>query len=198
MNDTSGLYSDASLLSASLQSSLESRLQARMAAYGSPEYALTWKHWDMESGPRICALRASVRRTSGNGSTGSLPEFEGWLTVQTIDGANDGIGRALRYKGTAPSEQGNTRNLDTKGSYRGDLKDWAMLLSGWQTVTANEDAAGQPGANMQLMLTQQAKHTQHGVDSKSFPGSMGKYAGLNPEFASWLMGYPDGVLQSRP
>ena len=37
---------------------------------GSPEYALTWKTWDMPSGPPICALRASGRRISDNGCTG--------------------------------------------------------------------------------------------------------------------------------
>jgi hypothetical protein len=41
-----------------------------MAAYGSPEYALTWKHWDIQWGPPICALRASARRTSGSGCGG--------------------------------------------------------------------------------------------------------------------------------
>lgn len=58
--------------SAVLQRSLESRLRARLGVNGSPEYALTWKTWDMPSGPPICALRASARRTSGSGF-GGLP-----------------------------------------------------------------------------------------------------------------------------
>lgn len=37
---------------------------------GSPEYVLTWKHWDMSAGEPICALRASGRHTSGNGCSG--------------------------------------------------------------------------------------------------------------------------------
>ena len=41
-----------------------------MAADGSPEYVLTWKHWDMESGPPICALRARGRRTSDSDCSG--------------------------------------------------------------------------------------------------------------------------------
>jgi hypothetical protein len=41
---------------------LESRLRARLGAAGSPEYVLTWKHWDMLSGPPICALRARGRK----------------------------------------------------------------------------------------------------------------------------------------
>ena len=69
-NDTCGPLFTASSPSAALQLSLESRLRARLAANGSPEYVLTWKTWDMPSGPPICALRASGRRTSGNGCFG--------------------------------------------------------------------------------------------------------------------------------
>jgi hypothetical protein len=49
-----------------------------MAGSGSPEYALTWKTHDMPSGPPICALRASGRRTSGK-------DFSGWPSPQTRD-----------------------------------------------------------------------------------------------------------------
>jgi hypothetical protein len=69
---TSGPLFDALSPSAGLQRSLESRLQAALGVSGSPEYALTWKRWDMPSGPQICALRASARRTSGSGCTGRL------------------------------------------------------------------------------------------------------------------------------
>ena len=41
-----------------------------MDVNGSPEYALTWSIWDMPAGPPICRLRASARRTSGNGCGG--------------------------------------------------------------------------------------------------------------------------------
>src|SRR5690606_30918302 len=68
--DTYGRTGDGSSTSAALQSSLESRLRAKMAGRGAPEYVLTWKHWDMQSGPPICALRASARRTSDNDCTG--------------------------------------------------------------------------------------------------------------------------------
>ena len=45
---------------------------------GSPEYVLTWKEWDMISGPPICALRARARRISDKG-------FTGWGTPNTMD-----------------------------------------------------------------------------------------------------------------
>src|SRR5690606_9596908 len=64
--------------SAVLQLSLENRLRARLDVNGSPEYELTWKQWGMPSGPPICALRASARRTSGKG-------FGGWRTPSGSD-----------------------------------------------------------------------------------------------------------------
>src|SRR5690606_25554218 len=113
--DTYGRIGDGSSISADLQSFLESRLRARMAAYGSPEYVLTWKHWDMPSGPPICALRArarkpkdgfltkvvalngspslSERRISGNGF-GLLPK--GWTTPQAHDASPRGRGQIER------------------------------------------------------------------------------------------------------
>lgn len=68
----SGPTFDASSPSARLQSSLGSRLRARLEGRGFQECVLTWKQWAMPSGPPICALRVSERRTAGNGS-GLLP-----------------------------------------------------------------------------------------------------------------------------
>ena len=96
--------------SAVLQSSLESRLRARMDGHGSPEYELTWKTWVMPSGPPICALRASARRTSANGCTG-------WPTPTAARDAQDGDASQALVK------------------HR--LRDVAML-SGWPTPAANE------------------------------------------------------------
>jgi len=75
-----------SLASASLQSCLESRLRASLDAAGSLEYVLTWKHWDMELGLPICALRASELRIKDNGYIGLL------LPTCTAD---DSTGRQL-------------------------------------------------------------------------------------------------------
>jgi hypothetical protein len=49
-----------------------------MAVDGSLEYELTWKTWDMPSGPPICALRASGRHKSDSG-------FIGWPTPRSSD-----------------------------------------------------------------------------------------------------------------
>jgi hypothetical protein len=110
---------DNSSLSASLQRSLASRLQANLAAYGSPEYELTWKVWDMESGPPICALRASARRISDKG-------FTGWPTPDTNKrgGAQDPAKRKA-------------------GGHSVNLQD-AAILAGWNTPRATDGENGGP------------------------------------------------------
>lgn len=75
---TSGLSSIASSKSAALQRCLANRLRQRLGVNGSMEYELTWKESAMRSGPAICVLRASVRRTSGK-------DFSGWVTPTTRD-----------------------------------------------------------------------------------------------------------------
>lgn len=101
---TCGPTFDASSPSAVLSALLASRLQATLVATGTPEYVLTWKHWDTPSGPPICALRARARkakdglcvgiRFAGNASSSEPPIFDngsigslaGWPTPDTMDG----------------------------------------------------------------------------------------------------------------
>lgn len=80
-----------------------------MGANGSPEFALTWKELDMPSGPPICALRASERRTAGKGSSGLVH----WSTPTVQDSANN----------AGPSQfERNTHPLNVQEA-----------LSGWPT-----------------------------------------------------------------
>ena len=60
---TCGLISADLSMSVALQWCLESKLVALLDVNGSPEYVLTWKSWDMESGPPICRLQAWPHRT---------------------------------------------------------------------------------------------------------------------------------------
>ncbi len=119
--DTSGLSSNASLRSADLQLSLENRLRQRLEGRGSREYELTWKHWPMESGHPICALRASGRRISGNDSTGwptpSANQFE----------QNPEVWEARRQRNLAKGYNGNGQ---------GATLDIAAHRAGWPTPNA--------------------------------------------------------------
>lgn len=73
-----GPHGTTSLSSAALQSSLESRLQARMPLSGGILFKLTWKQRTTPQGRRICALRASVPRTSDS-------DCGGWPTTGAGD-----------------------------------------------------------------------------------------------------------------
>src|SRR5690606_22335782 len=118
-----GGHGAGSSLSADLQLSLVSRLRQKLDVNGSPEYELTWKQWDMPSGPPICALRASARRTSGKGF-GLSPK--GWTTPQAHDGSPRGRGQKERH-GTKHGCA--DLNLDAQ-------------MAGWRTPSGSDGEGG--------------------------------------------------------
>ena len=83
---TFGPLGSISSTSAALQRSLASRLLRKTASIGSILYRLTWKGRDTPLGRRICALRASVRRTSGNASFLSALDRSRWPTPTSSRG----------------------------------------------------------------------------------------------------------------
>jgi hypothetical protein len=169
--DISGQSSAASLRSVAVQSSLESRLRQRLEGLGSTLYALTWKHWDMESGPQICALRARALPISGKDFT--LSQSESGLPLWGWDKtpmASDGEGGVMEIR---PGTTGKYKlrdfvvlaswptpsSRDGKGGYQGgrirdgkvstDTLDVAAQLSGWPTPAATNNGAGEePGAKI--------------------------------------------------
>jgi hypothetical protein len=119
---TSGIYgprSTTSSLSASLTESMVSKLQAKTASVGSTLYKLTWKERVTPAGRLISALRASVLRTSGNGS-GLL--LKGWPTT-----------RANNAHGKCKSRENNPE-LAAKESRLEDV----VTLAGWATPAARD------------------------------------------------------------
>ena len=78
MTAISGQSSIASSASVALQLSLANRLADRLAGRGSTLYHLTWKAQATPSRRLICALLASVRRTSGS-------DYTGWATPAKRD-----------------------------------------------------------------------------------------------------------------
>jgi len=181
---TKGTYgppSGGSLTSAALQSCLASRLHRRLDADGSPEFDLTWKEWAMESGPPICALRASVRRTSGSGCSG-------WPTPNCPNGGRS-ITHVHEWRGSTPyNEAGKKIQIDTQAVAR---------MAGWPTPNAEEARRGfQNRANgkkgSQKSLSTIAVESIHGPTQPGYLARTEKRGALNPALSRWLMGYPDG------
>ena len=120
---TCGPSCDVSSPSAILQRSLASRLRARLGVIGSLEYDLTWKEWDMRSGPPICALRAQSRKwPHGSGfqviskETDHGPRFQsgrptfdngcfGWVSPTAQDGSRGSLPPRPQDTGIPLSQQ---------------------------------------------------------------------------------------------
>jgi hypothetical protein len=177
---TYGGRSAGSSTSAALQQSLGSRLRARLDVSGSPEYALTWKQWDMPSGPPICALRASGRRTSGNG-------FGGWPTAAAGDSKwrHSNLASVLRRM-----EKGNRQLL---------LEGAAHLAAGWVTPSSRDwkDTPGMsptgtnPDGSLRTRVDQLPRQAAiAGATTPGLPAQTEKRGALNPDLSRWLMGYP--------
>ena len=215
--DTSGQSSPASSASAALQLALESRLRARLEGLGSPLYVLTWKEWDMESGPPICALRAQAPRTSGRDCTG-------WPTARQQDGS-----KAVRTNAGAMAEverKGGTQDLDCAAHLAGwpttSARDWkssasnmhgenarplneVARLAGWATPSAAEMRTMDP----ERLLERRAECKARQNNGNGFGLTLGNQATLflaetesggqlNPAFAAWLMAIPSNWLMVAP
>ena len=168
INAISGPLFNVSSPSADLQRCLANRLRARMDVNGSPEYALTWKDWDMAAGPQICALRGSARRISGS-------DCIGWPTP-TICGDHN------RKGASASSGDG--------------LATVANKLLGWATPQAADWQNGQTknpksnsGHNVPAQTMRIIWNGTAPLSSLSARMDRGAYR-LNPKFSLWLMGFP--------
>ena len=199
-NDTSGPLFTRSSPSADLQRSLENRLRARMDVNGSPEYALTWKHWDMPAGLPICALRASARRISGNG-------FGGWPTPQVAD---VNMSRAVDM-------EAYSKRMLARPSAGSNLALTAQAYAGWPTPHANSSTGPgvegrEGGANLQTVAGWATPTTRDHKDTGTMENvpvnallgrqvtlsraPTEKRGALNPAFSRWLQGYPVAWCQA--
>ena len=180
--------------SAALQLSLESKLRQALGVNGSPEYALTWKHWAMQSGPQICALRAWGRPTSEAGSTG-------WQTPQawdetgklyTTDGKGTGVQRPTNEGMIAgwptPTTQDDNQDME-KRAERGAKYGFgpalslgtAVRLAGWTTDYLGRQVLGAEIAGWAQIAGQTSTSSTAPTESRG---------ALNPAHSRWLQGYP--------
>lgn len=209
---TSGPNSDVLSASADLQRSLESRLRARMDVNGSPEYKLTWKHWDISPQVRICALRASGRRTSDKGYGGwpkaggeykdpekalarftgphsndlrDAAQIAGWTSPKASDTNNESW-EAKQARNVRHLKEGRNQGKGVGGMtlpMQANVAGWAS-----PTVQDAENCAGpsQWRRNSWPLNVQAASGT---IPSSSL-APMEKRGELNPDLPRWLMGYP--------
>ncbi|KIQ21567.1 hypothetical protein RT95_20690 [Xanthomonas campestris] len=185
---TSGTYgppSTGSSSSADLQSSLASRLQAATASTGSTLYALTWKVRPTPLGRPICALRASVRRTSASGSTG-------WPTPVARD----------HFPAHSPDYIAAKK---AQGHGMSNLND-TVQLAGWPTTSCSNDRTGTPESALKMtrkdgskvqqrlqdfaVICQPIRYTASGLVLTGSDAGMENSGQLNPDHSRWLMGYP--------
>lgn len=138
---TSGLFGEDSSPSAVLQQSLESKLLQRMAAYGSLEYALTWKRWGMPSGPPICALRASGRRTSGK-------DFGGWPAATKGDSSSSRNSTAKRNKLPPTGIHAGHTLTDMASLSSGEAEVMGAGLAGWPCAVVPNGGRQPKGGKM--------------------------------------------------
>ena len=162
---TCGQNFDASSPSAILQRRLESRLRQRLDVNGSPEYDLTWKRWDMPSGPPICALRASARRISGNGCGGwPTPAVQNAVGGPVRNNPRPGFHFTLQTAALLsgwPTPNANKQTKNSKNPTRMKengsqtcLAD-AAWLAGWQSPKASDCKS--PGKSRDVHLNHQAQ-----------------------------------------
>jgi hypothetical protein len=145
-----------------------------MASLGSTLFKLTWKERTTPLQRPISALRASVRRTSGNAHTS-------WPTVSATD-----------FKG------GYTGGRIRNGKFSTDQLDVTAQLASWITPSATDcRRAGQKTANMSgASLVQQTRLTSWPTPKASLGGTdfaiakRMKSGGLSLQTASQLAGWP--------
>ena len=206
-SEISGLSGESLSPSAVLQSSLESRLRANLDVNGSLECVLTWKHWDMQSGQRICALRASTRPTEDN-------DFTGWPTPDTVaiwDGTDFETQRQALLARRERTRIAVKEGRSTPGSGRSMSLQMAaqstqgmIPFTGWSTPCVVEPATRTPrpsreatGRTSEYLGRQVYQISGMTTTSPSANPSTGlsNTGVLNPAHCRWLMGYPADYAQ---
>lgn len=203
---TSGRTGVSSFSSADLQSCLANRLRARLAGSGSRLYKLIWRHWDISSSGRICALRASVPRTGGSASSSQESIGAGWQTPTVNDEKSSDYsysrGEAKLASWATPAardwKDGRASEATMERNSR-PLSEQATMLAAWPTPIG-KDASTAPSrsGDGSPALRVVATLADSGLPpTGSSVGTIG-LAQLSPSHSRWLMGLPAEWLSACP
>ena len=133
--------------SAALQSSLASKLRLRLGASGSPEYVLTWRHWDIAQQAPICALRAAPR-TAKSGLCVAIRPLNGNVLPSPLPISDSGCSGSLAgWRSPDHNQRGGSYADPEKAlarlasGHQINLEDQAVL-AGWVSPTAQDGSRG--------------------------------------------------------
>ena len=205
MSGTYGRRGTTSSASAALQQSLASRLQVLTDSAGSMLFTLTWKQRVTPLGLRICALRASVRRTLDS-DFGSWPTPKVTDTNGPGDSANRQGGMALHTAVQLASWPTPIVN-DSKGSTHcngpngkkflklpgaAQLTSWATPATRDWKDTGNLETSRfrKDGKERNDTVPRQASLVDSGQTQTGCTAATKSGGQLNPAHSRWLMGLP--------